>query len=227
MTESVTSEVGKGIAQPQFQGGSLAEDPLSLLGAVLTKASMVWMQLTYPFAALGRKVSIHYSCEIRRSAANRIRIGNSVYIAPDTWLNIPEPATNAQPAIILGDGCKIGRRCMITAKNMVCLEDNVLLGPSVLITDHSHRFSNLDLPIHAQGLTAGGTVRVERNCWLGYGAAVICRCGDLVLGRNSVIGANAVVTSSVPPFSVVAGNPAKVVKQYDQMLAKWIRVDGP
>ncbi len=62
------------------------------------------------------------------------------------------------PVIIVGNGCKIGRRCMISAKNEVLLEANVLLGPSVLITDHSHEFYNLDLPIHAQGLTKGGKV---------------------------------------------------------------------
>jgi acetyltransferase-like isoleucine patch superfamily enzyme len=225
MTESIT-EVGEVIAQPQFLGAVFAEDPLSLFSAVLTKARTVWMQRTYPFAAFGRKVSIHYSCDIRRSAANRIRIGNSVYIAPHTWLNIPEPAIKSQPAIILEDGCKIGRRCMITAKNLVYLEADVLLGPSVLIADHSHRFSDLERPIHAQGLTAGGTVRVERNCWLGHGAAIICSSGDLVLGRNSVIGANAVVTTSVPPFSVVAGNPARIVKRFDPTLAKWIKAEG-
>lgn len=227
MGENMASEVAN-TASParsrsEFGSQSFADDPFSLINDFRTKAKTVWMRLTYPFAGFGRGVSIHHSSDIRRSAANRILVGNSVYIASDAWLNIPEPAINAQPAIILEDGCKIGRRCMITAKNLVCLEADVLLGPSVLIADHSHNFSNLELPIHAQGLTAGGTVRVERNCWLGYGAAIICSSGDLVVGRNSVIGANAVLTSSVPAFSVVAGNPAKIVKRYDSAAEKWVR----
>jgi acetyltransferase-like isoleucine patch superfamily enzyme len=199
------------------------EDPLSLFGALLTKAKTIWMEKTYPFAEFGRGVSIHYSCDIRRSAASRIQIGNSVYIAPGTWLNIPEPATDAPPAIIIGSGCRIGRRCMITAKNRVFLEEDVLFGPSVLITDHSHEFSNPDMPIHAQGLTGGGTVVIGRNCWLGHGAAVICSSGSLLVGRNSIIGANSVVTHSVPPFSVVSGSPAKVIRRYDPGSQAWVK----
>jgi len=200
-----------------------SEDPLSLVGDALTKSRMMWMRLTYPFENLGLSVSIHYSCDIRRSAANRIRIGDSVYIAPGTWLNIPEISAEAPPAIILDNGCKIGRRCMISAKNSVWLESDVMLGPSVLITDHSHEWSDLDLPIHAQGLTRGGTVRVERNCWLGHGAAIVCTSGELIVGRNTIIGANCVVTRSVPAFSVVAGNPAKIIRQYDSEQGKWVK----
>jgi acetyltransferase-like isoleucine patch superfamily enzyme len=202
---------------------AIAEDPLSIYSAFLTRAKTLWMRWTYPFARFGRDLSIDYSCEIRRSAACQMQIGDSVYIAPHAWLTIPERAIDARPRLILEDGCKIGRRCMISAKNLVHLEPNVLLGPSVLITDHSHRFSDSDAPIHAQGLTEGGTVLIERNCWLGFGAAIICTSGDLVVGRNSVIGANSVVTRSVPAFSVVAGNPARVVKRFDPERTAWIR----
>lgn len=201
-----------------------AEDPLSFFGAALTKARTIWMRLTYPFGYFGRSVSIHYSVDLRRSAANRIEIGDSVYVAPQTWLNIPELSKDAPSALLIEKGCKIGRRCMISARNLVLIEEDVLLGPSVLITDHSHRFSDPEAPIHAQGLTAGGTVRIERNCWLGYGAAVICTSGELVIGRNSVVGANTVVTSSVPPFSVVAGNPGRVVRRYNPTSGRWPRL---
>lgn len=181
------------------------------------------MGLTYPFAQFGRGVGIERSCDIRRSASNRIKIGNRVYIARDTWLNVPEYVAGAPAAIILGDGCKIGRRCMISAKNQVWLEENVLLGPSVLITDHSHEFSNPDMPIHAQGLTAGGTVRIERNCWIGHGAAILGTSGEIVLGRNSIVGANCVVTRSIPSFSVVVGSPARIVKWLDEKSGKWTK----
>jgi acetyltransferase-like isoleucine patch superfamily enzyme len=219
---SVTQTENAGI-QAQRAKALHAEDPIWWFGAALTKIRTAWMGLTYPFAKFGKGVSIHYTCDIRRSAASRIEIGDSVYIAPQTWLNIPEPCSDALPALVIEDGCKIGRRCMFSAKNLVRLEEDVLLGPSVLITDHNHRFSNLDLPIHAQGLTAGGTVRIERNCWLGHGAVIVCTSGDLVIGRNSVIGANSVLTDSVPPFSVVAGNPAKIIRRYDPALGEWVK----
>lgn len=179
--------------------------------------------MTYPFAGFGKRTSIHHSCEIRRVVSNRIQIGDRVYIGPGTWLVVPQPAGGAPVAIVIGNGSKIGRRCMISAKTLVWLEEDVLLGPSVLITDHSHDFSDITVPVHGQGLTAGGTVRIERNCWLGYGAAVICTSGQLVVGRNSVVGANSLVTRSVPPFSVVAGNPARIIKQLDPTTGEWVK----
>ena len=87
---------------------------------------------------------------------------------------------------------------MISAKNQIVLEADVLLSPSVLLMDHSHEFGDPELPITKQGLTSGGRILVERNCWLGYGAAIVCNRGELIIGRNSVVGANAVVTRRFP-----------------------------
>jgi lipopolysaccharide O-acetyltransferase len=54
---------------------------------------------------------------------------------------------------------------------------------------------------------------------------VVCNHGELVLGRNCVVGANAVVTRSFPAFSIIAGNPAKVVRTYDEHSEKWVRAE--
>ena len=223
MTNAVWTQAGDNPLKP---GELPGEDPILLFGDLLTKSRTLWMRLTYPFTEFGRGVSIHHSSFIRRAASARIRIGDNVYIGPGVWLNIPNFVASAPPAIVLGAGCKVGRQCMISGKNSVLLEEDVLLGPSVLITDHSHEFSDIDRPIHAQGLTAGGSVRIERNCWLGYGSAIICTAGSLVIGRNSIVGANAVVTRSIPPFSVVAGNPARVVRRYDPSTRQWIKERG-
>lgn len=197
--------------------------PVSFLSRAITKLHTTWLNKTYRFARFGCGVSIHHSCEISRDAAPCVEFSDNIYLGPDVWLNVTRGPADQGPKIVMGKGCKIGRRSTISAKNRIILEADVLTGPSVLFMDHNHEFSDIEAPIHAQGVTAGGQILIGRNCWLGYGAVVVCSHGDLVIGRNSVIGANAVVTRSFAPYSVIAGNPARLVKTYDPKARNWVK----
>ena len=201
---------------------NLFRDPLSLIPRIINKLNTWWLLWTYPFAAVGSDFWAHYSCDVRRAIAGHIEIGNSVWLDRDVWLNIPFVPSSSEPVILFGDGCKIGRRTMISAKNSIHIERNAIFSPSVLVMDHNHAFEDVTAPITQQGITQGGTIRIGEGCWIGFGAAIICNRGELVIGKNSVIGANSVVTRSIPPYSVVTGNPARIVKQFDPSQGKWV-----
>jgi acetyltransferase-like isoleucine patch superfamily enzyme len=91
----------------------------------------------------------------------------------------------------------------------ITIEDDVLLGSAVHIYVNNHAFNDLSIPIIDQGHKPPSSVLIEQGAWIGAGAVILPGVG---IGRNSVIGAGSVVTKSIPPMSVAAGNPAKVIR---------------
>jgi acetyltransferase-like isoleucine patch superfamily enzyme len=211
---------------PAVDRKDMKGDPLEWFSRLLTRLYTNWIQYTFAFCAFGRGVSIHYSCDISKRSAENISVGDDVYLAPDVWLNTAPGASELGPKIVLSNGCKIGRRSMISSRKQIVLESDVLLAPSVLLMDHNHEYSDPTRPIYEQGVTAGGRIVIGKNCWLGAGSAILCAHGELALGQNCVVGARSVVTRSFPAFSVIAGNPAKLIKTYDQRERKWVKVSG-
>jgi len=197
------------------------EDPLKLLPRGLTKMYSVWVSLTYPFASIGRNVSFHFTSQISRQRATRISLGNSISLRKDAWLNVATEDPTGEPIIIVEDNCHIGYGSIISAKNRVHLERDVLVGQLVLIIDHNHAYEDIAVPIVKQAITEGGKIRIGEGSWIGRGAAIICPKGELTIGRNCVIAVNSVVTQSIPDFSLVAGYPAKIIRQYDPETKAW------
>jgi acetyltransferase-like isoleucine patch superfamily enzyme len=198
------------------------EDPSYWIARAHRKVHSLWLTRTYPFASIGHHFSAHPSCDIRRSVSGYMRIGNSVLLERNVRLDIPIAPTKEELVILIGDGCAFGQRATILAINRVQIDQNSIFAPSVLIADHNHEFEDVTLPIREQGGTRGGTVRIEEGCWVGFGSAIVSTQGELVIGRNSVVGANSLVTRSIPPYSVATGNPARVVKHFDSEKGEWV-----
>ena len=199
------------------------QDPLKLIPRILRRLYTEWLRMTYPFESIGSKVSIHPTCFIDRKNAHRIKLGNHIRIEKDTCLGLSvPPEEDGEPVIVIDDNCVIHWRTQIGGKNRIHLERDVLVAQDVLIVDQNHAYENITIPIVDQGFTEGGTIRIGQGSYIGHGAAIIASRGDLVLGRNCVVAAHSVVTRSAPPYSVLSGNPAMIVRQFDPVKQEWV-----
>jgi len=196
-------------------------DPLELVPKGLTKLYSIWVSLVYPFASKGRNLSFHFTSQLDRQRAVRISIGNSVSLRKDALLNVATEDPTGEPVIVIDDNCSIGYGSMISAKNRIHLERDVLVGQQVIIQDHNHAYEDIMTPIANQGITEGGRVRIGQGSWIGRGAAIICTRGELTIGRNCVVSVNSMVTRSIPDYSVVFGLPATIIRQYDPETRAW------
>jgi acetyltransferase-like isoleucine patch superfamily enzyme len=180
-----------------------------------------WVSLIYPFASKGRNLDVHYMSQLTRTRASRISLGNSVSLKKGAWLNVATEDTEGEPVIVIEDNCNIGTDSIISAKNLIHLEPYVLVAQSVLMVDHNHGYEDITVPIVKQGITEGGRIRIGWGSWIAHGAAILCPKGELTIGRNCVIAANSVVTRSIPDYSLVAGLPARIIRQYDPESKTW------
>lgn len=197
------------------------EDPLNLFPRGLAKIYSIWVSQTYPFASIGRDVSLHFTSKVSRQRAPRISIGNSVTVKEHAWLCVASDDPAGEPTIVIEDNCVVAVGSILSARNRIHLERHVNIAQQVLVMDHNHEYEDVDIPILNQGITEGGTIRIGEGSWIGHGAAILCSRGELTIGRHCVIAANSVVMQSIPDYSVAFGIPAKIIRQYDPEKRAW------
>jgi len=147
-----------------------------------------------PFGRFGRMTRYFLVKHVVKKCGSNVNVENKANIGRGDRLEI-------------GDNSGIGQSSRICGP--VAIGKNVMMGPEVLMLALSHKYDNPDLPINVQGNKAPRKIVIENDVWIG--ARVIILPGVRV-GKGSIIGAGSVVTKSIPPYSVAAGNPAKVVR---------------
>ncbi|MCW2999948.1 MAG: Acetyltransferase (isoleucine patch superfamily)-like protein [Solirubrobacterales bacterium] len=140
----------------------------------------------------------------------RLEVGPQAHLEPGVWITCPGTAR-----IRIGGGTFLNLGVQVAAVELVEIGEHCMFANGCFITDGSHRFDDPEQPVPWQGFTTKGPTRVGDNVWCG--ANVVITSG-VTIGERSVIGANSVVTTDIPPFSIAAGAPAKVLKQisYDE-----------
>jgi acetyltransferase-like isoleucine patch superfamily enzyme len=142
-----------------------------------------------------------------------IAIGSGTLIGPLVTMSagmLPGQDLGPVPVLRIGDRCVIGRGSHIVAHQSLVIGDDVWTGPYVYITDQNHGYEDPDEPIGRQ-MPVNAAVSIGPGSWLGTGAVVLPGAS---IGRNVVVAAGSVVRGTVPDRCVVAGVPAKVIRQY-------------
>ncbi len=134
----------------------------------------------------------------------RLEIGAHVLFEPDAWITMPPPAR-----VRIGTGTLINIGVMVAALELVEIGEYCMFANGCVVSDANHRYDDPRKPVPWQGFTSKGPTRIGDNVWCG--ANVVITSG-VTVGERCVIGANSVVTSDIPPFSIAAGAPAKVIR---------------
>ena len=102
----------------------------------------------------------------------------------------------------------IAQNCFIQVRGKVIIGNKVIFGSGVSIFSESHNFDDPDLPVSVQGETRKGVI-VEDGVWVCTRAIIL---DDVTIGKNSIVAAGSIVNKDVPPYTIVGGVPAKIIK---------------
>lgn len=159
----------------------------------------------------------------------RVRWGQHISVTPGAHLVLSDGAqigdrcvfevnVTSSARISVGKDTWISHDCHIASCGTVVIGDQVLIGEFVSLRDTTHSYADPAVPIRRQP-DAVGSIVIEDDVWIGRGTLILGHATGTVVGRGAVIGANSVVTHSIPPFAVVAGAPARLIRMRNDPLA--------
>ena len=150
--------------------------------------------------------------------ASRISIGSDVYVGKDSSLCIVQRPDGNRGEIVIGDRVWVTSRLTLYSELKVVIEDNVLIAGGVFISDASRGHATAELPYRDQPNETAAPIIIGEGSWLGQNCVIL---PGVHIGRRCIVGANSVVTKSLPPGSVAVGAPAKIVKQWNWEAKAW------
>ncbi len=149
----------------------------------------------------GRGSKIYWSVRMDTPPYRRFWLGRKSVIESYSCIN------NAVGDVTIGDNTRIGIHCTIIGP--VCIGNNVNLAQGITVTALNHNFADTNRRIDEQGISTNPVV-IGDDVWIGANAVIL---PGVTIGRHVVVAAGAVVTKDVPSYCVVAGVPAKVIKE--------------
>lgn len=165
---------------------------------------------------IGTGSFVHQSVQLLGMSS--IRIGSNSVLSEGNWLNVNQRHEDP-PAIDIGDHCFIGRRNFFSSGRKIAFGHYVLTANDCHFLGSSHVVSDPLQPCISTGTTDTNEIVVGHNTFFGAGARVL---GNVHIGHGCVVGACALVTRDVPPFSQVAGFPAVIRRRYSFPRQAWV-----
>ncbi|MCA6463143.1 MAG: acyltransferase [Chitinophagaceae bacterium] len=157
----------------------------------------------------GKQLIIEDYAEINARSTQKIILGNRVTIGKYAIIR-PGNLYGGEPGegLRVGDHSNIGPYCYIGCSGFISIGNNVMISPRVSIYAENHVFDSPDATIKSQGVKRESVV-IEDDCWIAANSILLA---GVTIGKGSVVAAGSVVTQDVPPYSVVAGVPARIIK---------------
>ncbi|WP_373493152.1 DapH/DapD/GlmU-related protein [Aquiflexum sp.] len=134
---------------------------------------------------------------------DKVTIGSYAIIRPTNLYG-----GEAGVGLKVGNNSNIGPYSYIGCSGYIEIGNNVMMSPRVSIYSENHNFSNPEIPMNEQGVTRS-FVKIGDDCWIAANSVILA---GVTIGKGSVIAAGSIVTKDVPPYSIVGGNPAKILK---------------
>lgn len=167
------------------------------------------------FKKFGRKSNLLKPLKI--DFPQNISIEDNVLIQEYAWL-AAVPLTGATTCHLqIGEGSILGHFNHIFCTQSINIGKQVLTADKVYISDNLHNYTDINLPILMQPISQSQPVKIGDGSWIGENVCIL----GASIGKGCVIGANAVVLTDIPDYSVAVGVPAKVVKQYNSETKQW------
>lgn len=159
------------------------------------------------FAGFGARSTIG-SPQVTLQGLHAVAIGDDTTIR--SYVAIEALAPHGSVVLDIGSRCHFGHGVRFVALNGVLIADEVAIGHGCTVTDTIHDYKRTEGPQWAAPLKVGRPLRIESGAWIGNNCVVT---GGITIGSDSIVGANSVINRDVPPSTIVAGNPARVLRR--------------
>lgn len=159
----------------------------------------------------------HRSSIVRSSVRLDVLPFNTFSLGEKSIIDDFSVINNGVGSVTIGENSLIGIGAVIIGP--VTIGSNVIMAQHVVASGLNHFYENVEVPIRDQPVTTG-TICIEDECWIGANVTITA---GVTIGRHSVVAGGSVVTRDVPPYTVVGGNPARVLKKYDSASAQWVK----